>query len=43
MFVVFLSASASIALLTPYVYLRTKIDARPESTGRALFCKPLDI
>jgi hypothetical protein len=27
MVVVFLSAAASIALLTPYVYLRTKIDA----------------
>jgi len=39
MVVVFLSASASasIALLTPYVYPRTEIDARPESTGRALF------
>ena len=35
--------AASIALLTPYVYLRPEIDARPESTGRALFCKPLDI
>jgi hypothetical protein len=43
MFVVFLSAAASIALLTPYVYPRPEIDARPESPGRALFCKPLDI
>jgi len=43
MFVVFLSASASIALLTPYVYLRPEIDASYSTGRRALFCKRLDI
>jgi len=43
MVVVFLSAAASIALLTNPDYLRTKIDASPSTGLRALFCKPLDI